>query len=418
MPLQIRRGTQAERDGLVADNIALAVGEPLWTTDEGNLYVGDGVTPGGILVNTAVETDLSAYVGNIGGIEKDPIGDPGITSPFITLDGSTVTIDLDRQISTSITPKDNGIFSLGEDDFRFRQLFVSDFGIEIGEATITSSGTFVQLPEGSTVGGVEIGTGGGVVEGESYKINIVGDDDSTIVDSELSIVTASGGFFGDLTGSIIGDDDTILVDATNLKLQTQNLEMSDNQIISNNGFVSIGTDTDPQTLNIYSGNNSAFIDGYGITDDSGESPWVSLYISRGTVDLPETVESGDILSGILIFGHDGDDYSRSVTIAGRVDNNGTVTSNSVPGEFLVIVRSSINAGDSEFLSFNSKGTLSAPVVKPGVFADAAARDLYIDSPTPGMMIYLEDDGSQSGSPKVPKFQGYLGEPVNAWVNFN
>lgn len=45
MPLQLRRGLNADRVGTT-----FAEGEPIWTTDTNVLYVGDGVTPGGIEV--------------------------------------------------------------------------------------------------------------------------------------------------------------------------------------------------------------------------------------------------------------------------------------------------------------------------------------------------------------------------------
>jgi hypothetical protein len=44
--IQIRRGTDAERMRTI-----LANGEPAWTTDTNKLYIGDGVTLGGRLVN-------------------------------------------------------------------------------------------------------------------------------------------------------------------------------------------------------------------------------------------------------------------------------------------------------------------------------------------------------------------------------
>ena len=46
MALQLRRGTDAERS-----TITPVEGEPLWTTDTHVLYVGDGVTPGGIEIS-------------------------------------------------------------------------------------------------------------------------------------------------------------------------------------------------------------------------------------------------------------------------------------------------------------------------------------------------------------------------------
>ena len=47
MALQLRRGTAA---GRLTSGVVPAQGELLWTTDDNNLYMGDGVTEGGILV--------------------------------------------------------------------------------------------------------------------------------------------------------------------------------------------------------------------------------------------------------------------------------------------------------------------------------------------------------------------------------
>jgi hypothetical protein len=44
MALQVRRGTDAQRTGIVFD-----AGEPAWTTDTQILYVGDGTTSGGVI---------------------------------------------------------------------------------------------------------------------------------------------------------------------------------------------------------------------------------------------------------------------------------------------------------------------------------------------------------------------------------
>jgi hypothetical protein len=44
--IQIRRGVEAQRTLITPD-----VGEPLFTTDNKQLFVGDGTTPGGLFVN-------------------------------------------------------------------------------------------------------------------------------------------------------------------------------------------------------------------------------------------------------------------------------------------------------------------------------------------------------------------------------
>jgi hypothetical protein len=57
MPLQIRRGTDAERL-----TITPAIGEPIWTTDTEKLYIGDGVTPGGEIASPEQSVAVGADV--------------------------------------------------------------------------------------------------------------------------------------------------------------------------------------------------------------------------------------------------------------------------------------------------------------------------------------------------------------------
>ena len=49
MALKIRRGLEADRAALTGTNPA--AGEPIFVTDTGKLWVGDGVTTGGIQIN-------------------------------------------------------------------------------------------------------------------------------------------------------------------------------------------------------------------------------------------------------------------------------------------------------------------------------------------------------------------------------
>lgn len=57
MALQIRRGTEAQRSN---SSFIPLIGEPIFTTDEKKLYIGDGSTPGGISVGTGQSlSDLS-----------------------------------------------------------------------------------------------------------------------------------------------------------------------------------------------------------------------------------------------------------------------------------------------------------------------------------------------------------------------
>lgn len=141
MALRLRRGTDAERTA--GGGIVFAEGELVYITDTEEVYVGDGVTPGGIRVT--------------GNIDASP---------------AQLTQNLD----------------------------LNGFNIS-GNGTITAT-AFVGDGSGLTGIGVE---GTGVIEGQEYIIDIQGDvrgaDSSIIVDSLNGVVYAD--FVGD--GSLISN---------------------------------------------------------------------------------------------------------------------------------------------------------------------------------------------------------------------
>ena len=57
MPLQIRRGSDLDRQGTL-----LAEGEPAYTTDTKLMWIGDGSTLGGIGIAAAIHTHTTAAI--------------------------------------------------------------------------------------------------------------------------------------------------------------------------------------------------------------------------------------------------------------------------------------------------------------------------------------------------------------------
>ena len=247
MPLQIRRGTNAER---VAMTQPLAAGELLWITDDQRLYVGNGSTLPSSLVSITGYTnenaqdaaatlfttgthrsisftyndslnridatvDLSAYNGPIDG---DLIGSVFSDNSTRLIDGTSGKINLNGTIGGHVIPDQNSVYDLGSNANKFRDLYLSGSTIFLGSASITSTGSVVNLPAGSTVNGVLIGSGtgagDGVIEGSTYKINIAADDSSIMLNSDLETVTASGGFFGNLTGNVTGNVNGVITGTT------------------------------------------------------------------------------------------------------------------------------------------------------------------------------------------------------------
>ena len=155
MALRLRRGTQAERDdaGFIPDS-----GEPVWTIDTKRLYIGDGTTPGGNLIQAS-----GGGGGSITGITDTTTGSVLALSDLAATFSVDIEMDANADITLSATSQLNGT----------------------GQISLTG--------------------------------NITGNDFSGNA-ATFASVTATGGIDGDLTGSVFADDSTLLIDAVNGKL--------------------------------------------------------------------------------------------------------------------------------------------------------------------------------------------------------
>ena len=228
MPLQIRRGTDAERTAMTQP---LAAGELIFVTNTNRLYIGNGTTNGGVpvtdytdeqakdavapmLVNgthSAISfvyddaldkvnatVNLSDYQGVIKAAAFN--GSVVANDSSLLIDGNTGKFNLSGRVGTDIVPDTDVAYDLGNATYRFRDLYLSGSSINLGAATITATGTAVNLPAGSTIGGTSIGTPGG-----DLNVNIVADDSTVIVNTTTEVVTAQGGFVGNVTGNVTGN---------------------------------------------------------------------------------------------------------------------------------------------------------------------------------------------------------------------
>lgn len=278
MPLQLRRGNTAERLSIVP-----LPGEPILDTDLNTIFIGNGVTAGGIattitsedamdiigqmfvngqhdgieffygttqdlanridvrlnLANYDGELAASAFRGSLFADDSSLIinsATKAINATSLTVnnidadsisvgslivndikgsifgDDSTLlvnavdsAINLDGTVKGNIIPNTNETYDIGSLGSRFKDIYLSGTSIFLGNATITATGTSVNLPTGSTVGGVPIGSGGGdgVIQGSDYNINIVGDDSTILVNSSTKLFT--GNLTGNVQGNITGD---------------------------------------------------------------------------------------------------------------------------------------------------------------------------------------------------------------------
>jgi hypothetical protein len=217
MALQIRRGPTADRMSYTP-----VVGELIWDTSTNSLYIGNGITPGGLPAGTLVTEDVQDIASsmlvngthqNITFTYNDTTGRINSTIDLSTFNGTltadgfigshyandstlllnalTGAINLNGTVKGHIIPSTNIAYDLGSASYRFRDLYLSGSSIKLGSATITSTGSAVNLPAGSTINGTIIGTGAGVEAGMNYNINIVGDDSTLIVNARTKSISVA-----------------------------------------------------------------------------------------------------------------------------------------------------------------------------------------------------------------------------------
>lgn len=96
-------------------------------------------------------------------------------------------------INTDLLPAANVTHDLGSSSLRWRDLYLSGNSIILGAATLTSTGSAINLPAGSTVGGQNVATSGDVSTGGGPKItNLQVTDNSYTVLDDTAVDTAGG----------------------------------------------------------------------------------------------------------------------------------------------------------------------------------------------------------------------------------
>ena len=386
MPLQIRRGTELQRTSMTQP---LAAGELLFVTSPTNrIYVGDGTTLGGIAVTGYTDENAQDAVapmftgGSHSGINFVYNDASNIINATVDLsnyngtisassfkgtlvaDDSTALVDavdgrifLDGTVKGNIVPDADVAYDLGSATYRFRDLYLSGSSIKLGAATITATGTAVNLPAGSTIGGSAIGIPGG-----DLNVNIVADDSTVIVNTTTQFVTAQGGFIGNVTGNVTGNVSGIVTGTAGSSLVgnvTGNVTGNVNGIVTGTaGSTLVGNVTGDLTGNVFgdligdlrgsvfADDSSAIVNAENriVTAAGGFIGNVTGNLTTSRIELTHTA----FASGFLI--------ESDVTTAGDI----------------FTIRTHHNATDPSVSFFSrSRGTTSAPTslaVSDGIFA--------------------------------------------------
>ena len=376
MPLRLRRGTDTERQLITPQE-----GEPIYVTDTKSLWIGDGVTPGGFKASGAIPENL------------DDLSDINLSvapqiGQVLKWDGSAFVAADD--VGTTLTLESSSIGDLGDVD-------ISSTTPALGQVLKWNGTAFV--PEDDSVG-----SSLGITEGTNYRINIIGDDSSVIVDTNTNTLTGLliGNVVGDIQGSIFSDNSTLLVDGVSNQISNGIITLSENILKVDSTTLYLG---DPlKNIDITSINSDVLSVQRSNYDGSPNIlSTINIEGSRGTKISPETLQEGDFIGNYLMSAYTGVEYEIKLGFLGQIDTS--TGTNPLPSKIIFLI-DDYEGNLSSGVSINSRHHLEAPVMKFTPYTDATARDAAIPSGVveAGMVIYLTDtnklqintDGTTSG----------------------
>ena len=417
MALQIRRGPTADRMSYTP-----VVGELVWDTSTNSLYIGNGSTAGGLPAGTLVTEDVQDIAStmltsgthqNITFTYNDTTGrinstfDLSTFSGTITADGFigshfandstlllnalTGAINLNGTVKGNIIPNADIAYDLGSASYRFRDLYLSGSSIKLGNATITSTGTAVNLPAGSTINGVV--PGAGVEAGMNYNINLVGDDSTVIINARtksisaasLSVVnpvslpagsTLNGSAFG---FRIAAEDSTNTAIANGSTLEIRGDQGIQTRLVG--GALYVSADITAVRPSIRNDSTPAYITFVGNTSAAsyiGTDTALRYFASTNTLECT-TFSAASISTTDLLVGNvtatnqltltsnlnDGSVNSRLVTVGNNlVDGRFQIVNNTYSGSLsLANITQAHATADARNFQFNrAKGTSAVPTV--------------------------------------------------------
>jgi hypothetical protein len=333
MPLQIRRGLNAERTQITPAN-GLVEGELLYTTDEKKLYIGTGSTGEhqGVVITGYTNNDAkdaaaqSLTTGEHTGINFSYNSSTKTLNATVNLSAFDGPIVADA-LKGSVFADDSSILLDAIDKVLYANV--------VGNVTGNLAGSVTGNLAGNVIGNV-IGDITGNVTG-NVSGNLVGDITGSVFadDSTVIIDGTSGNITGNLTGPVFANDTTLLVDNVNNVISNGILSISDKVLSSNLldiAFESAGG------LFRYSciGSQPDPAEGLGDSIVAAVNEFTGLDLNAAPPDLSSSFVAGDITSTIKFVSDDPTRAYRSVVLGAQIDKT-AFTESYAPSKFFLIV---------------------------------------------------------------------------------
>ena len=369
MALQIRRGTDAQRQGITP-----LAGELIFTTDTKKLFVGDGSTVGGVQVDTTLSSQYLSVPSNI------------------TPDASN-TRDLGTPSAAWRTVHTNGIVATGE-------IEAASF---TGNVVSNSSTVVVNANAGTVTANLT-----GNVQG-----NVTGD----------TVGTHTGPVTGDVKGSLFGSDSSLRIDGDSDYITNGVLAFDGSVVQLQSGDkVTFGTTTSANGVGIKINStdhaNNMAIEVYSDASNNSTLNSMEAFASRGTIVTPTVVNPDDGIFGHNFYGYDGSAYRLSSFIHASVDPNATVASGAVPGQ-LLFATTPDNGSTLKYMTINKDGNLGINVSNPSKKLEVNGNGEFASEVLLGRMAQTAINALTAANGMIVyntttnKFQGYEG---GAWSN--
>ena len=462
MSLRIRRGTDAQRQTLTFDQ-----GEVVYTTDTKKVYVGDGITQGGvnILANSAGvgvtfngTTQAFDFSTNNLGLTTSVISE-GANKYYTTQRAQDAAASLFTSVGSptstgsvtgTITPSTIVLAVAPTNMVQGERIVISGTGgnglsattyyvVSVNSANVVLASTLANAMASTPVPISSLSTGS--ITGTTYAAGATDTGITFTYDSinHVMNVTASGvtSIVNDISPSLGGNlaigNYNITSSGTGAISIAGNITSSTGNITATAGNITAGGSISAATITATTGLGANLsLNGYNLTgtgavslnvtstfqthslyDGVAPKGYYSSIISRGTFGSPTAVNSGDELGGLLVKG-----YSNSSTsaIAGLisviVDPTAVIAGGNYIKSIVAIAAATDTSQDvANAFTLNSAGVatsnafVASKYTQLAVYANDTARTTAIPTPATGMMVFMTSGTSPAVSNKAVVYNG-------------
>jgi hypothetical protein len=251
-------------------------------------------------------------------------------------------------VKGNIIPNVSEVYDIGSPSLKFKDLYLSGTSLYLGAAQVTASGSAINLPVGSTVGGVAIMSG----------------DEAVLTD---------------IQGSVFGDDSTLLLDGITNEARISAIYGTGGAVLqSNTGSmltpVVLGSANESSGLYIYATNTapggpegSLVISGASQGTLQGSRIVYETTGSTGTSQSPTNIQAGDAIGSLEFRGliNDTEYYQTALLVSEAI----TIGASAIQGNIFTAVNDS--SGGVKRFNMASNGAFNSLSAIFGVAGDLA-----------------------------------------------